>query len=354
MKPNHLLALTSRSLLAGALTLAGSQAFAYYPSDSLPAAAAIGAYPAPPTGAGNGRLVVWHSKGNDITDGSFGTPGTASGNSFYLAVDQHNRDLYIPTAAGKTFVLHENSLRPVGHIPTIDGGRVARVTPDGKLLLVLSGKQLAAYSTRDWKPMFHLAVGGNALAISLGGRHAFIGGNRDQVVTQISLPSGAVERTFDVGNTGDLAWANGKIFAANMKTGVMSVIHPRSGKIVRIQTSEVDPSFSYRHIPKATAGFMQLAVSPDQRVVYAAGFSGHILLFSTDHDRYLGEIPVHAEAKGPNKLSGLTVVDGGAEALVTVENRKESALVRLLDGSIVKVFPGSYSNRWLKTGGAHV
>lgn len=91
---------------------------------------------------------------------------------------------------------------------------------------------------------------------------------------------------------------------------------------------------------------MQLAVSPHANYVYAAGFSGHILRFSSRRDAYLGQVAVSA-GPGANKLSGLAVLPGGRRGLVTVENRMEAVIVQLDSGKIWKTLPGVASNRWI-------
>lgn len=169
----------------------------------------------------------------------------------------------------------------------------------------------------------------------------------DTRVTEIALPTGKIVGTKAIAHSGDLLIAKGKLFSADMKSGVLSVLDLASGRITRIQTSETDPNFSYRTIPAAKAGFMQLAASPTGRIIYAAGFSGHILKFSTTSDKYLGEVAIAASEHGPNKLSGLAIIDHGREALVTIENRHEAAVVNLENGVIIRMFPGITSNRWI-------
>lgn len=311
-------------------------------------ATVVGAFPAPPKGPGTGRVVKWRVGSDKSVEGHFGTAKTLSGNSFYIAYDNRRDQLYVPTVAGTTYVLNAQTLKPVTHFKTLPGGRVARVSANHKAVLVLSGKAMTVYSLSDYTPWFTVPVGGNALAIGKGGRHVYIGGNMSKEVTEISLHTGKITHRYPIAGAGDLVWANGKLFAVNMKSGVMSMLNPATGKIVRTRTDETDPTFSYKHIPAATAGFMQLAVSPDQRYLYAAGFSGNISKFSTRDGRYLGKIAVKAAPSGPNKLSGIVIVDHGKEAVVTVENRKEAALVRLSDAKIIKLLPGTMSNRWIK------
>ncbi len=309
------------------------------------AASVVGSFPAPPMGKGPGKIAVWPVGGRPRVV-RFGNAGTPSGNSFCIAYDNLNQSMYVPTFAGTTYIVNARTGRAEGRFATISGGRVAAISPDHRWLLVLSGRQLAAYALRSHRRRFLLPVGGNALVFNPSGHDVFVGGNMDKVLTEVGLPSGKIERRFAVHRSGDLAWARGQIFSADIKTGVMSVLNPKTGRIVYIKTGEVDPDFNYSKIPAAKAGFMQLAVSPRANYVYAAGFSGHILRFSSRSDSYLGEVAVPA-GPGANKLSGLAVLPGGRRGFVTIENRKETVVVRLSSGKIGQTLPGIASNRWV-------
>lgn len=307
----------------------------------------VGALPAPPNGPGPGKIVVWQP-GGTAREVTFATPGTLGGSSFYVAADQAAHSLFIPAENGETTVMSTRSWQVTGSFASPAGSRVAKVTPDGRLVLVESGAKTVAYqATAPYRMVFSDAVGGNALVITPNGKTAFVGGNGDSMVTELALPSGHVIRTFPVGHSGDLALARGQVFSADIANGVMSVISPRSGRVTTISTPEVDPSFSYQALGAATAGFMQLSVSPDQRTVYAAGFSGHILKFSATTDSYLGELKVAVNPAGPNKLSGLDVLPGGHLAAVTVENLGVTAVVSLRTGKVVSSATGVAANRWV-------
>lgn len=265
-----------------------------------------------------------------------------------MAADQATHSVFVPTEAGVTEVVSERSWHVVGSFGSPVGSRVARITADGRLLVVESAAQTAAYeTTAPYQQVFTDSTGGNALVITPNGKEAFVGGNADPVVTELALPSGRVVRTFAVRRSGDMVWAGGQVFSADIASGVMSVIHPESGRVVRIATPEVDPNFSYSDIGGATAGFMQLAVGPGQRRLYAAGFSGHILAFSVRRDTYLGEVKVAADPTTANQLSGLVVLPGGRLAAVTVENLARSVVVSLRTGQILSSQVALVSNRWV-------
>lgn len=311
---------------------------------SLPVA--LGAFPAPPSGPGTGQLALWNTRWSAVSN--FGKPSSTSGNSFYVAVDARQELVYIPTAGGTTQIFSLRTRKVVGQFSSLPGGRVARLVPNHRELLVLSGTQLAMYSTvAPYRILFQDAVGGNAIALNPSGQVAYVGGNMDSSVYAVSLVNGKILHQYPVRRSGDLVWARGQVFSADIKTGVMSIIHVRTGKIMRVSTPEVDPAFQYSDIPAATAGFMQLAVSPNQHWVYAAGFSGHILKFSAFRDQYVGEVVVAVPTLGAKKLSGLAVLRGGHEALVTVENLMETALVNLTTGRVIQIVPHLASNRWV-------
>lgn len=335
-------------LLLTGLIIPAANATVDYPGPDLDGhVTVVGALSAPAKGPGPGVVEQWKVGTAQIDQGQFGMPGTRAGNSLYAAYDPLHNNIYVATPVGRTDVLNGDGLGSIGSFASLKGARIARVTPDSEWVLELSPHALAAYSTLDWKQRFKLPVGGNALAFAPDGGHVFIGGNKDATITELALPSGKIERHFKVGHSGDLVWANSELYSADMKNGVLTALNPDTGQITRIRTPEVDPAFSYRNIPAARAGFMQIAVSPDQQHIYIAGFSGHILKFSTVSDSFQGEVPVKAGAHGPNKLSGLAIIDDGAEAMVTVENRNESVVVRLADGTILKKLPGAVSNRWV-------
>ncbi|WP_053960879.1 YncE family protein [Sulfobacillus thermosulfidooxidans] len=308
----------------------------------------IGAFSGPPSGPGPGTIVDWSIGQSTARIASFAPASTLEGNSFFVGYDIPRHEIFIPTEAGTTVVMNSGTLKPTATFPSLPGGRLARVTPNHHMVLELSSTQIAAYSlSAGYKQRFVDSVGGNAVIVSPNGHDAFVGGNMDSMITEIALPSGRIVRQFPVPQSGDLIWAHGQIFSADIKTGVMTVLNPRTGAIKQIPTPEVDPSFSYQDIPGANAGFMQLAVSPGQNYVYAAGFSGHILKFSALTDSYLGEVSVRVNTQGPNQLSGLAVLPGGKTALVTVENLKDTAVVDLSSGKILRLLPHVASNRWV-------
>lgn len=309
--------------------------------------AVLGTAPNPPMGPGPGEIFMVNPAAMTARSASFAKAGTPEGNSFFAGYNPATGTIFVPSPAGRIIMLGGKGLRPAGSFPVIRGARLAKVLPRRKLLIVLSAHAVAAYKLDSHKPAFTLPVGGNALAVAHRNGRLYVGGNADRTITVIDLASGQIVASYPVARSGDLLLAHGHLFSADISSGVMSAVDLRDGHIARVKTAEVDPHFSYQAIPAAKAGFMQLARSPRGRFVYAAGFSGHVLKFSATKPRYLGEVPVKAGV-GANKLSGLAVVDHGREAVVTIENRDATALIRLPTGNILHLFRGVASSRWIK------
>jgi DNA-binding beta-propeller fold protein YncE len=344
-KPLHF----SSILFAGLIAAVTFPVYAQNDMNTASSQILVGTFPAPPKGAGPGKLTMMSLPDGAVRVVDFGKAGTPDGNSFYVAADTHNHQLFVPTVAGTTQVIDLRSGKPLRHFRSISGGRVAIVSPDHALVFVLSGKALAAYSTVDGTQRYQVPVGGNAMAFNTDGSHLYVGGNMNESIADIDPTTGHVIDTIPIGHSGDLAWAHGVLFSANIKSGVMSAYKPETHHIYRIATNEVDPNFAYSKIPAATAGFMQLAVSPDQNTVYAAGFSGHILRFSSADPTYLGQVKVSVGKAGPNRLSGLAMMPKTDQAITTIENRRESVVVDLHNGKVLKHLPNVASNRWIVT-----
>ncbi len=339
----------SSILLAGLIAVAAPAAQAKTDAGAASPQILVGAFPSPPMGAGPGKLAEMRLPNGTAQVVDFGQAGTPTGNSFYVAVDSQNNQIFVPSIAGTTNVIDLSTGKLVRQFESIPGGRVAIVSPDHNMVFVLSGKTLAAYSTNDDALRYQVPVGGNAMALNTDGSHLYVGGNMNKTIADINPSSGHIERQIPIGHSGDLVWANGKLFSADIKSGVMTAYNPETNRIYRMATNEVDPNFAYNKIPAASAGFMQLAVSPSQNTVYAAGFSGHILRFSTAEPAYLGQVKVSAGKTGPDKLSGLAVLPNTDEAITTIENRHESVVVDLHNGKVLKRLPNVASNRWVVT-----
>jgi len=312
-----------------------------------PPRVAVGGGGTSPAPSQAGRVDYW-VMGKDLAVHIPYGDSAAAGAAFRVAWDPGRSVFYAPTPAGSTYVVDPVAGNATGSFATIPGGRVAAFDLDNDLILVLSADSLAAYHAASHERLFTDAVGGNALAIDRGNDRVFVGGNMDSVVTQVDLSAGNVARTFAVARSGDLVLANGRLFSADMKTGVVSSFDPDSGQITRTTTDEVDPNFRYDAIAQATAGFMQLAAGPAGDTVYAAGFSGRIMAFDAATGARTRTIELKGADQGerPLKLSGLVILPNG-QAFTTVENRQVSYVVDLVSGSIVRGLDSVYSNRWV-------
>lgn len=333
--------------LAGLIAIAAPAAQAKSDTRAVTPQVLVGAFPSPPMGAGPGKLTVMHLPDSVAQVVDFGQAGTPTGNSFYVAVDSQNNQIFVPSVASITNVIDLRTDKLVRQFKSIPGGRVAIVSPDHTMVFVLSGQALAAYSTSDDALRYQVPVGGNALAFNTDGSRLYVGGNMNETIADIDSSSGHIVRQIPIAHSGDLAWAHGLLFSADIKSGVMTAYNPETNQTIRMPTGEVDPNFAYNKIPAASAGFMQLAVSPSQDTVYAAGFSGHIMRFSTVEPAYLGQVEVSAGKPGLNKLSGLAVLPNATEAITTIENRNESVVVDLRTGKVLKRMPNIASNRWV-------
>lgn len=294
-----------------------------------------------------GRIDYW-VVGKDLAVHVPYGDSAAAGASFHVAWDPGRAVIYAPTPAGTTYVVDPVAGNATGSFPSIQGGRLAAFDLDNDLVLVLSGDSLAAYHAANHQLLFVDAVGGNALVVDRGNDRVFVGGNADSAITQVDLSAGAVGRTFPVARSGDLVLANGRLFSADMKTGVVSSFDPDSGQITRTATDEVDPDFRYDAIPRARAGFMQLATGPAGDTVYAAGFSGRITAFDAATGAQTRTIALNGRGQdeGPLKLSGLVILPDG-RAFTTAENRQASFLVDLASGDIIRSMDSVHSNRWV-------
>ena len=141
MKPR--LRLSSLALLA--LMAVAVPAAPAYASPAGTSALLVGAFPAPPMGGGPGKMAVVHWPGNAAHVLNFGQAGTLKGNSFFVGVNAQDHQVFIPSLAGTTDVINLRTDKPVRQFKSIPGGRVAVVSPDHRLVFVLSGTALAAY-----------------------------------------------------------------------------------------------------------------------------------------------------------------------------------------------------------------
>ena len=105
----------SCALLAGVITAATPAIAAATPMHVW-----VGASPAPPKGAGPGKLTVVPLRPGDAPYVvKFGRAGTPSGNSFYIA--ESDKMAYVPSVAGYTDVINIRTGKRVQRFDTIRG-----------------------------------------------------------------------------------------------------------------------------------------------------------------------------------------------------------------------------------------
>ncbi|MDA8066693.1 MAG: hypothetical protein M0031_14525 [Thermaerobacter sp.] len=342
----------------------------------------LGLAPSPPTGSGTGTLFISrHAR-------RFRTVVYAKGaNSFRPGVTPGGRHAFVATESGKTYVLSLPSGKVSASFATPAGARLAKVAPNGKVVYVLGANFVAAYDTAaPYHQLGLLQQGGNTFAISPGGHRGYLAGNNRRDILELRLPALAVVSRTTVGRIGDLALSpdGNHLWAADMFNGDMFVLDTASLQVAHtIKTPEGDPNISFTNMMAATAGFMQLSMGPKGGHLYAAGFSGHVLVFNTNTYTYgsLTIQPPSAPAgatsgkggsgsmgsntmgsssmtkpsstsgamavSGPPKLSGLVVLPGGREMVATAENYHATLLLSTATGKTMATFPKVAANRWV-------
>ncbi len=338
----------------------------------------LGLAPSPPTGSGTGTLFISrHAR-------RFRTVVYAKGaNSFRPGVTPGGRRAFVATESGKTYVLSLPSGKVLASFATPAGARLAKVAPNGKVVYVLGANFVAAYDTAaPYHQLGLLQQGGNTFAISPGGHRGYLAGNNRRDILELRLPALAVVSRTTVGRIGDLALSpdGNHLWAADMFNGDMFVLDTASLQVAHtIKTPEGDPNISFSNMMAATAGFMQLSMGPKGGHLYAAGFSGHVLVFNTDTYTYrsltiqppsttsgqgssgsMGTNSMGSSSmakpsstssamtvSGPPKLSGLAVLPGGREMVATAENYHATLLLSTATGKTMATFPKVAANRWV-------
>lgn len=79
--------------------------------------------------------------------------------------------------------------------------------------------------------------------------------------------------------------------------------------------------------------------------MYAAGFSGHILVFNA-HDEILSRI-IDVASSEMGKLSGLAIAPSSRFAYTTIENKHETAAVSLEQDKVAQNIPDFAANHWI-------
>ena len=297
----------------------------------------VGAAASPPTGAGNGELFLEQIR----TQNSVKVSLEKGANALQVAISGNN--VYVPTLQGKTYVVNLPSHKVVSTFPTPEGARIADISKTNHLLIITGSNSVTAYSLPSLKKDFQLNVGGNALAIA--GNQAYLSSNSLQQTRIINLKSGKITGTVPVGNIEDSVYDphNHTLWLANWSNGDMTVLNTRDNKVVKVIYNKEGGGFNMMQMLNSPGGFMQLAVGPHGKHVYAASFSGNIMVYNTNQDVFEKNIPTVSNAK----LSGIAINPSGTYVYTTVENMHETVAVSLTTDKVVSTYPGLMANRWL-------
>lgn len=297
----------------------------------------VGAAGSPPSGPGNGVLIV-----DDVGAKRTWTIPLATGaNAFRAAID-HNM-VYVPTLQGTTYVVSLTSHRVVSRFATPTGARIANIANADHLLVITGPQDVAAYSLPALKPVWHIHQGGNALAVV--GRTAYLSSNMATTTSILNLATGRIVGSVPVGQIEDSVYdpKQHTLWLANWNNGDMTVVNTRSNRVVKVIQEKEGGGFTMTNMMGSTGGFMQLAVGPAGRHVYAASFSGNIMVYDAARTAFQGDIRIPVPMA---KLSGIAIDPSGRYAYTTVESQKETVSVSLKTGRVVSTAPGVMSNRW--------
>ena len=251
------------------------------------------------------------------------------------------KNIYVPTLQGQTYVVSLSSHAVLKHFRSPVGDRIA-VLAHHRLLL-LGEDSLTAYALPTLKKVWQVSRGGNAIAVV--GHDAYLSGNSSAVTSIVNLASGRVIGSVPVGHVEDSVYdpAHHSLWLANWNNGDMTIVNTLNHQVVKVVQRKEGGGFSPSNMMASPGGFMQLAVGPGGKHVYAASFSGNIMEYNAVANRFFKDIPVPVPMA---KLSGIAIDPTGQYAYTTVESQKETVSVSLKTGRIVGTEAGLLSNRW--------
>lgn len=302
----------------------------------------VGAAASPPMGNGNGNLLFESVQMPKTVQ----VPLTAGANAF--AIGMAGNVAYVPTLQGKTYVVDLNSHQVTSAFSTPPGARIANVSQAHHLLVVTGAKNVTAYSLPALKQVWQLETGGNTLSIA--GNMAYLASNSAPVTRVIDLQSGKIVSTIPVGMIEDSVYDKQQhtLWLANWNNGDMTIVNTLNNKVVKTIQEAEGGGFSMQDMGNmnsmmnAKGGFMQLAVGPRGNHVYAASFSGNIMVYNAMQNMFEKDIPTVPGAK----LSGIAIDPSGKYAYTTVESKMETVAVSLQTDQVVSTYPKLESNRW--------
>ncbi|KYP81096.1 YncE family protein [Ferroacidibacillus organovorans] len=303
----------------------------------------VGAAASPPSGNGNGMVFFEQAH----TSKMITVPVFKNANAFQLAVA--GPIAYVPTLQGKTYLINLQTHRVISHFSSPIGARIASLSNDDHTLIITGGKSVTAYALPSLKRIWQISTGGNTLSVA--GNIAYLSGNSASKTALIDLKSGKVTGTLPVGMIEDSVYDPQKhtLWLANWSNGDMTVVNTKTHRIANVIHQSEGGGFSMqdmgsmKNMMKATGGYMQLAVGPRGNHVYAASFSGNILVFNARNNTFEKNIPTVPMAK----LSGIAIDPSGQYAYATVEDMKETVAISLKNDKLAATFPHLVSNRWI-------
>lgn len=289
-----------------------------------------------PTGPGNGELLIDAVGKAKLTQ----IPLMPEANAFRIAISGNLA--YVPTLQGQTYIVNLQSHMVEGHFATPKGARIANTANHGQLLIITGSKSVTAYTLPNHKMKWQLNLGGNALAIA--GSTVYLSGNMMGKTAVIDVTSGKQTGSIAVSNIEDSVYDKQMhtLWLANWTTGDMTVVNTQNNQVVKTIHKAEGGGFNMKNMMNSNGGFMQLAVGPNGKYVYAASFSGNIMVYNAMTNSFSKDIPIGTTAK----LSGIAVDPSGKYIYTTVENKKETVAVSLGTDKVVSMMPGVLSNRW--------
>ena len=301
------------------------------PSDVL-----VGAATSPAMGMGTGTFYI-DSIGKKMT---WRVPLSMGANAFQSAIV--GSVAYVPTMGGKTYVVSLVSHKVTKMFMSPMGDRAAVAAPANHLLLLFGSTNVTAYSLPSLKKVWQLDQGGNALTVA--GHNAYLSGNAASTTSVINLGTGHVAGSIAVGHIEDAVYDPERhtLWLANWTNGDMTIVNTRNNRVLKTVQRAEGGGFNMNNMMGSMGGFMQLAVAPSGRQVYAASFSGNVMVYNAMKNSFAKDIPVGSMAR----LSGIAVDPSGQYAYVTVENQKRTVSISLKTDKVVSSQAGLLSNRW--------
>jgi len=271
---------------------------------------------------------------------------TRAANAFRIGIDGNTA--YVPTLQGKTYVVDLRAHQVVSSFSTPQGSRIANISTANHMLIITGANSVTAYSLPSLNQVWQVNTGGNALSIAENS--AYLSSNGSKTNSIIDLKSGKITETLPVGMIEDSVYNRQQrtLWLANWGNGDMTIVNTMGNNVVKVIQEAEGGAFSMQdmgsinNMVKASRGFMQLAVGPNGKHVYAASFSGNIMVYDATNNSFAKDIHTVPMAK----LSGIAIDAFGRYAYTTVENKQETIAVSLKTRNVVSTYPQGDSHRW--------